>query len=280
MQASKYVIGLTGNIATGKSTVAAMLESLGATVTAADKLAHWVMRAGTPVSRRIVERFGPDVIGVDGEIDRSRLGRVVFSDPAALQDLEQIVHPGVVEETLARLKASGTRVSVVEAIKLLEANMHKHCHAVWVVTSPREQQIERIVRTRQLTSAQAELRIDAQPPAEQKLARADVTIDNSGSLDKTWIQVVRAWNAIPGVAQAPVNRPWKTPTARSGTMYKMISFLRQHPRLANGILLSIGMLTLLLWAARGQRLSATELGGLIVACLALAGACTWIISWE
>ncbi|HID89382.1 MAG TPA: dephospho-CoA kinase, partial [Anaerolineae bacterium] len=98
----KLLIGLTGNIATGKSTVARMLADLGATVIDADKVAHEVMRAGTPVHAAIVEAFGPQIVGPDGEIDRARLGAIVFADPEALARLEQIVHPVVAEEVARR----------------------------------------------------------------------------------------------------------------------------------------------------------------------------------
>jgi len=193
-----YVIGLTGNIATGKSVVAAMLQKLGACVIDADKLAHWAMRPGTRVSRRIVERFGREVLCVDGEINRAKLGAIVFSDPSALEDLESIVHPAVKEETLRQIAACARPVAVVEAIKLLEANMHEHCDAVWVVTCSRQQQIARLVACRDLTTSEAQLRVDAQPPPEEKVARADLVIDNSGQVEDTWSQVVRAWRAIPG----------------------------------------------------------------------------------
>jgi len=199
----RYVIGLTGNIATGKSTVAAMLGKLGACVIDADQLAHWAMRAGTEINRRIVERFGHEVLRPDGEIDRSVLGPLVFADPRALRDLERIVHPVVVEETLHQIEACQQPVAVVEAIKLLEADMQKHCDAVWVVTCSRQQQIDRLTHMRDLTASQAELRVDAQPPIEEKIARADLVIDNHCALEQTWAQVVRAWNAIPNAPSRP-----------------------------------------------------------------------------
>jgi dephospho-CoA kinase len=204
-----YVIGLTGNIATGKSTVAAMLARLGAWVIDADKLAHRAMGAGGEVHRRIVARFGPTILAADGEIDRAKLGGIVFADPEALRDLERIVHPAVVQETLRLLAQNDRPVAVIEAIKLLEAEMHRYCQAVWVVTCRREQQLERLMHTRHLSLAEAELRVAAQPPAEEKVARADVVIDNSNGLEETWQQVLRAWNAIPGVAPVPLERPWR-----------------------------------------------------------------------
>ncbi|MHB1293656.1 MAG: dephospho-CoA kinase [Anaerolineae bacterium] len=201
-KADVYVIGLTGNIATGKSTVASMLGSLGACVIDADRLSHDTMLPGTDTHRRVVERFGERVLADHGGIDRRVLGAIVFADPAALRDLEGIVHPAVVAETLRRLEACCQPVCVVEAIKLLEAEMHHYCDAVWVVTSPHAQQVQRLVETRDLSVAEAEQRIDAQPPPEDKVSRASVVIDNGRDLAHTWDQVVRAWNAIPGVPVA------------------------------------------------------------------------------
>jgi dephospho-CoA kinase len=202
MTPEPYVIGLTGNIATGKSTVLAMLAHLGACIVDADKLAHWVMRSGTAVNQRIVERFGEAVRRADGEIDRARLGAIVFQDAAALEALEAIVHPEVVAETLRRVQTSTCPVCVIEAIKLLEAQMHRHCQAVWVITSPRAVQVDRLMRTRGLSLEQAEQRIAAQPPVEAKLASADVVLDNGADLPALWRQVVAAWNGIPGIAPA------------------------------------------------------------------------------
>lgn len=202
-----YVIGLTGNVATGKSTVAGMLGALGAVVIDADRVAHRTMRAGTDVHARIVARFGPAIVSRDGEIDRQALGHIVFGEPAALADLEAIVHPAVVVETLAMLRRSDRPVAVVEAIKLLEADMHRHTDAVWVVTCPRRQQLARLVQGRGLRPAEAALRIDAQPPSAEKERRADVIVDNSRDLRVTRLQVLRAWNRIPGVAHAPYPCP-------------------------------------------------------------------------
>lgn len=203
-----YVIGLTGNIASGKSAVAQMLATLGAYSLDADKLAHWVMRKGTDAYARIVHRFGAAMVGLDGEIDRSKLGPVAFGDPKAMRDLEAIVHPFVLAETLRRLAASDAAVAVVEAIKLLEAHMHLHCDSVWVVVCPCSQQLERLQRTRRLTEQEARLRVDAQASVVHKVGHARVVIDNGGTLQETWRQVLRAWNAIPGAERVALDSPW------------------------------------------------------------------------
>ncbi|MGQ9467715.1 MAG: dephospho-CoA kinase [Anaerolineae bacterium] len=191
-----YVIGLTGNIATGKSTVARMMRDLGATVIDADQVAHEVMRAGTPVHQAVVETFGPQVLRPDGEIDRARLGAIVFSDPQALAQLEAIVHPAVLEEVARRIAAAPTPVVVVEAIKLIESGMAEAFDALWVTTCPVEEQVRRLMADRGLSRPDAERRVYAQPPQEAKIARAAVVISTDGSLEETRAQVEAAWRAL------------------------------------------------------------------------------------
>jgi len=190
------VIGLTGNIATGKSTVARMLRGLGATVIDADRVAHEVMRAGTPVHQAVVASFGPQILRPDGEIDRARLGAIVFSDPQALARLEAIVHPAVLEEVARRIAAAPTPVVVVEAIKLIESGMADAVDALWVTTCPFEEQVRRLMADRGLSRPDAEQRVNAQPPQETKIARADVVIRTDGSLEETRAQVEAAWRAL------------------------------------------------------------------------------------
>ncbi|MFZ2361145.1 MAG: dephospho-CoA kinase [Anaerolineae bacterium] len=195
----KVVIGLTGNIGVGKSTVMALLAELGAAGIDADRVAHEVMAPGQPAYDQIVARFGPQIAPGGGPIDRLRLGQIVFSDPAALADLEAIVHPAVFQVIQRRVAQADAPVVVIEAIKLLEAGLSRQlCQQVWVVTAPREQQIERLMQTRGLSEAEAILRIDAQPPQADKVAQADVVIENDGSLTDVRAQVVRAWQVISG----------------------------------------------------------------------------------
>ena len=194
----RIVIGLTGNIGTGKSTVAAMLAELGAEVIDADKVAHEMMRAGTPVHAAVVEAFGPEVLSPDGEIDRRLLGPLVFADPAALARLEAITHPATIEAISRRISATSAKVVAVEAIKLFEAGMADAYDSVWVTTCRPRQQTQRVVAERGLSRAEAEQRVWAQPPQEDKVARADVVIDNSGSLSQTQKQVEAAWKQLIG----------------------------------------------------------------------------------
>jgi dephospho-CoA kinase len=188
------VIGLTGNIATGKSLVGQVLARLGAEHIDADQLAHQVMARGQPAWQQIAATFGEGILQPSGEIDRHVLAKVVFSDARALAQLERIVHPRVIAHTRERIAASAANVVVVEAIKLIESGMViQLCDALWVVTAPREVQISRLMGQRGLSYEDAVLRIDAQPPQSDKTARADVIIDNGGTIKATERQVEQAW---------------------------------------------------------------------------------------
>jgi dephospho-CoA kinase len=187
------IVGLTGNIGTGKSTVAAMLAGFGADVIDADKVAHETMRPGTRVHAQIVDSFGPSILTDDGEIDRRQLGAIVFMNPTALGRLEAIVHPRTIEAIDRRIAATCADVVVIEAIKLIESSLAKKCDSVWVTTCRREQQIKRIMGARDLSRAEARRRVEAQPPQEDKVICADVVIDNAGTLAATQEQVELAW---------------------------------------------------------------------------------------
>jgi dephospho-CoA kinase len=223
---SLYLIGLTGNIACGKSTVLGMLAARGARVLDADRVTHELQQPGTPVYDAIVAAFGPGVLQAPGgPIDRRALGAIVFADPAALRRLEQIAHPAVHARIMAWLaeqgfdrregeaRSAGERkadhgghaagrtahppaVAVIDAIKLLEAGWKPLLDAVWVVTCAPEQQLARLMATRGLSEAEARARIAAQPPQAEKVAQADVVIDNSGTLEQTERQVAAAWARI------------------------------------------------------------------------------------
>lgn len=192
----KYLIGLTGNIATGKSTVAKMLEELGATVIDADALVHELQRKGTPVYDAIVAAFGSGILDRAGEIDRKALGSIVFADPARLRALESIVHPAALSESMRRIAEAPTRVVVYEAIKLIEAGRAEMCDALWVVTARSEVQLQRLMRDRHMSETDARQRIEVQPPQSEKIKHATVVIDNSGSLEEARRQVTTAFQAI------------------------------------------------------------------------------------
>jgi dephospho-CoA kinase len=191
-----YIIGLTGNIAAGKSTVAKMLAELGATVVDADALVHELQQPGTPVYDAIVAAFGTGILDRAGQIDRKALGAIVFADPAQLRTLEGIVHPAVLRESERRIAEAATPVVVYEAIKLIEARRAERCDALWVVTARSEVQLQRLMTDRGMSEAEAIQRIEAQPPQSEKIRRATVVIDNSGPLTETRRQVSAAFGAI------------------------------------------------------------------------------------
>ncbi len=194
----KTLIGLTGNIACGKSTVLRQLQALGAYTIDADRLIHDILRKDGDAYAPVVAEFGDGILGEDGEIDRRALGKIVFSDPAKLRRLEEIEHPIVRRVIEGRIGEAQQPVVVLDAIKLIELGWADRCDMVWVVTCRREQQIERLMRTRGYSQPEAEMRADAQSPQEDKVARADVVIDNSGDVNDTRSQVLRAWKALSG----------------------------------------------------------------------------------
>jgi dephospho-CoA kinase len=196
MSTKKYLIGLTGNIATGKSAVLEMLKRLGARVIDADALVHQLMVKETPVWQAILDEFGEGILASEDEIDRGELGAIVFADAEALKRLEAIIHPAVTARVDELIRQATEPVVVVEAIKLIEAGWHRAYDALWVVTCSKEQQLERLMRTRKLSQEEALLRIEAQPPQEDKVALADVVIDNSGDLKETREQVEQEWERL------------------------------------------------------------------------------------
>lgn len=192
----KYIIGLTGNIATGKSVVRRMLEHLGAYTIDADSLGHRAIAKGAPGYQPVLALFGKWIIGKDGEIDRSRLADLVFRDPVALEQLEDIVHPLVEQAVDIFIRRARQKVVVVEAIKLLESSLKTSCNTIWVTYAPENIQVERLMRKRGMSREQALERIHAQLPQSEKIAAAAVVIRNSGSYDDLWKQVSEAWKQV------------------------------------------------------------------------------------
>lgn len=192
-----YRIGLTGNIATGKTTVGRMLEALGAERIDADKVAHAVMAPAGSAYQPVVQAFGPEILTPSGSVDRQALGAIVFSDPVALRMLESLVHPAVIQRVDEQIASTKARVIVVEAIKLLESGMAEAYDAIWVTACSESVQRERLMRLRGLSCEAARVRMQAQPPQDEKLARAGVVIRTDGSLEATRAQVLAAWRALP-----------------------------------------------------------------------------------
>ncbi|HEX2980439.1 MAG TPA: dephospho-CoA kinase [Anaerolineaceae bacterium] len=219
----KYVIGLTGNIATGKSVVRRMLEHLGAYGIDADALANRAIARGAPGYKPVVEMFGRWILGQDLQIDRSKLARIVFSDPQALAILEAIVHPLVFQAIDIIVQRSTQPVVVIEAIKILETDIHKQCDSLWVSYAPPEVQLTRLRLNRNMGDNEARQRILSQPRQEQKLARANVVIRNTGTFEDTWRQVLAAWQTIFPAGETAI--PEEKPTVRG-----QLSVQRGRPR--------------------------------------------------
>jgi len=199
----KFVIGLTGNIATGKSVVRRMLEHLGAYTIDADALTHRAYAKGAPGYQQVIDRFGKWLLNREEEIDRQKLGKLVFSDPEALKQLEEIVHPLVRQATEMLIKRATQSVVVIEAIKLLDGDLRKVCDSIWVTNAPEVIQVERLMRKRGFTRDQAQERIRLQSPQSAKVNMANMVITNTGSYDDLWKQVNEAWKEIvPGAKDA------------------------------------------------------------------------------
>jgi dephospho-CoA kinase len=198
------LVGLTGGIGSGKSTVARMLEERGAVVFDADLLAREAVEPGTPGHAAVIERFGADVLAPGGALDREALASIVFADPSARRDLEQIVHPEV-----RRLFAEGSeayrdtdRIVVFSAPLLVETGMHTAFEILVVVSATVATQIERLMRQRGMSEAAIRARIDAQAPLEDKAAVADFLVDNGGTIAELENQVERLWHDLSARAVA------------------------------------------------------------------------------
>lgn len=195
-----HIIGLTGGIGAGKSTVAGLLKERGATVIDADRVAHEVYAAGTEGFDRVVQRFGPSVIGVDGAIDRKALGAKVFGDAAALAELNAIIHPLVRKEVARRLldalSVDPDAVVVIEAALMTETGWTGGAGTLWVVVTDPEIAVARLIRDRQMTEQEARVRIAAQATNEARRAHADVVIENDGTFEELERAVDEAWRSI------------------------------------------------------------------------------------
>jgi dephospho-CoA kinase len=198
------LVGLTGGIGAGKSTVSAALAARGAVVVDADAIVRELQARGTPVFDAIVERFGPGVVGPDGELDRPALAAVVFGDPDALRDLNGLVHPSVGAEVLRRVdEQRGTDRVVVLDVPLLVESGRYSVAGVIVVDTPPEVAVERLVRDRGMTEDEARARMARQASREERLARADLVLDNSGPPEALDEAVDRAWAWIATLPDEP-----------------------------------------------------------------------------
>lgn len=190
------IIGLTGGIASGKSTVSRILRELGSPVIDADAIVHQLQAPGTPVTAAIAREFGPEVIRPDGSLDRAALGAIVFRDPARRKALETIVHPAVRERMWAdvdRYRAEGRPAVVLDVPLLIEGGMYRTVDQVWLVYADRATEHARLMARDGLTAEEADRRIAAQMDLDEKRRYAQVIIDNRGSVAETREQVEAAW---------------------------------------------------------------------------------------
>jgi len=194
------VAGLTGGIATGKSTVAAIFEEAGARLIDADRIARDAVRKGAPAYHDTVAHFGEAVLQGDGEIDRKRLAAVIFNDPAEQRSLERIVHPQVKQEITRRLdrirRETPDALVIVDVPLLFESGMDRGLAAAIVVYVPEQIQLERLMARDALTQPEALARIRAQMPIEKKKSLATLVIDNSGSLERTRDQTLEVYRRL------------------------------------------------------------------------------------
>lgn len=189
------VIGLTGNIACGKTAVGHMLFELGAErYIDADAVVHRLYLSGQPIALKVAETFGPAVIAPDGSVDRKALGALVFGNAEAMRRLEAIVHPAVGGALMSELAlVSATGIAVIDAVKLLEGSSGAFCQSKWIVICPEEQELTRLMVRNGLSEEEAWVRIRAQPSVAKRLALVDEVVDNSGTLEETRCQVVAAF---------------------------------------------------------------------------------------
>lgn len=194
------IIGLTGNIASGKSTVARYLEDLGAAVIDTDQLARQIVLPGTPALKEIFDSFGPGILHNDGTLDRKKLGSLIFKDPASRQRLEQITHPRIETELEHQISYIRDRdpekVIVLQIPLLIEAGWQHRVDQVWLVLIAEEEQLKRLMQRDKLTREQACDRIASQMPQEQKIPYAHVIINNNGTPEDVRQQVIEAWHNL------------------------------------------------------------------------------------
>jgi dephospho-CoA kinase len=200
--------GLTGGIASGKSTVAAMFRELGARIIDADELAHEVVRSGSPAFAEVVSHFGRGILDASGQINRKRLGEIVFGNAAERAALNAIVHPAIMarrKELIAGYEASDPATLIIsDAALIYEAHIESYFLKVTVAWCRPEQQLERVMSKSGLSREQAERRIAAQMPTEEKRRRADYVIDCSGSIEETRRQVVNVYPELQRVAEGEI----------------------------------------------------------------------------
>ena len=195
------IIGLTGGIGSGKSTVAQFLAELGAVVTDVDRVGHEVLKRDSEVRQQIVNAFGKQVVGSDGEIDREKLGEIVFGNPEVRAKLNQIIHPPMYDMVKAQLeeyRRQGVGVVVLDAPLLIEAGWTSLVDEVWVTTAPEATVLKRLRERMGLSEQESMARINSQSPSEERVKRADIVIDTDCELDELKAKVTELWQGLQG----------------------------------------------------------------------------------
>jgi dephospho-CoA kinase len=209
------LVGLTGGIGSGKSTVSARLASRGAVIIDADAITREVQLPGSDVVKELAERFGPEVLAADGSLERQALANIVFTDPEALKALNAIVHPAVGREMNRRMiEQRATTNVVVLDIPLLTENPREGLQGRIVVDVPVETQVQRLVAHRGFDEADARARISRQASREDRLAKADFVVDNSGAPEDLDAQIDRLWDWLISLPQLPADYEPVTPTPK------------------------------------------------------------------
>jgi len=211
------LVGLTGGIGSGKSTVSSLLEGRGAIIIDADAIVREVQLPGSPVLAELASKFGPEVLASDGSLDRQALANIVFTDPEALKSLNAIVHPAVGKEMNRRMTEQRTTKNVVILdIPLLTENPREGLQGKIVVDVPVEVQVERLIKFRGFDEADARARISRQATREQRLLTADFVIDNSHDLESLIPQIDKVWDWLVSLPQLPDDYEPITPTPNAG----------------------------------------------------------------
>lgn len=195
MQNSMRIIGLTGGIASGKSTVAAILAKHGAYIIDADKIGHKIYYKGGPAWRGVIDAFGDEILDNGGNIDRAKLGQIVFSDNKKLQQLNVIVHPLMRREIQLQLKDADNRgfaIAVIDAAVLIESGWYTLADEIWLVVADNELRLQRLMQRNGFSRQQAWQRIESQMPDDEKAKYADVIIDNNGDMEELENKVIKA----------------------------------------------------------------------------------------
>ena len=211
------LVGLTGGIGSGKSTVSSLLEGRGAIIIDADAIVREVQLPGSPVLAELASKFGPEVFASDGSLDRQAVANIVFTDPEALKSLNAIVHPAVGKEMNRRMIEQRTTKNVVILdIPLLTENPREGLQGKIVVDVPVEVQVERLIKFRGFDEADARARISRQATREQRLLTADFVIDNSHDLESLIPQIDKVWDWLVSLPQLPDDYEPITPTPNAG----------------------------------------------------------------